>query len=222
MYDTRHERMMLVMSQPSGSAPRTNGPGTQDKPYTERLIKLQTVWWKRILPVQAPYRYNIRRLNLGKTLDIGCGIGRLLVALPEGSVGIDHNADFVQVVRSLGRPAYTVDEFPRSPEAKLESFDSMLLAHVIEHVNSEIADRILQTHLPYIRAGGRVHFITPQERGHASDPTHLDFVDFAALLDLAKRNGLTVERSYSFPFPRWMGGVFKYNEFHVTARKPGT
>jgi SAM-dependent methyltransferase len=214
--------MMLVMSQPSGSAPKTNGPGTQDKAYTERLIRLQTVWWKRILPVQAPYRYNVRRLNLGKTIDIGCGIGRLLVALPEGSVGIDHNADFVQVVRSLGRPAYTVDEFPRSPEAKVESFDSMLLAHVIEHVDNEIADRILQTHLPYVRAGGRVHFITPQERGHASDPTHLDFVDFAALLDLAKRNGLTVERSYSFPFPRWMGKVFKYNEFHVTARKRGT
>jgi 2-polyprenyl-3-methyl-5-hydroxy-6-metoxy-1,4-benzoquinol methylase len=208
------------MNSNDGQVPDARGSGTRDTAYTERLIKLQTTWWKRVLPVQAPYRYNIRRLDLGRTLDVGCGIGRLLVALPAGSVGIDHNADFVQVVRRLGHPAYTTEEFPNAPEAIAGGYDSLLLAHVIEHVDRTVADEILQTYLPYLRGEGKVHFITPQELGHASDPTHVAFTDFDALEDLARRNGLSVERRYSFPFPRGLGKLFKYNEFHVTARKP--
>ena len=32
--------------------------------------------------------------------------------------------------------------------------------------------------------------------------------------------GLTVEKQYSFPFPRFAGKVFTYNEFVTVARKP--
>jgi 2-polyprenyl-3-methyl-5-hydroxy-6-metoxy-1,4-benzoquinol methylase len=206
----------------STSDGRTNdqGAATRDAAYTDHLIKLQTVWWKRLLPVQAPYRYNLRRLELGRTLDVGCGIGRLLVTLPAGSVGVDHNPDSIAVVRGLGLTAYTTEEFASAPEAGPESFDAILLAHVIEHVDAAGADEILQTYMPYLRTGGRVHIITPQERGHAAEPTHITFSDFAVLSDLAERNGLTVIRTQSFPFPRWMGKVFKYNEFNVTMRKP--
>jgi 2-polyprenyl-3-methyl-5-hydroxy-6-metoxy-1,4-benzoquinol methylase len=200
--------------------PNSDGASTRDARYTERLIRLQSVWWKRLLPVQAPYRYNVRRLRLGRTLDIGCGIGRLLVSLPQGSVGIDHNGEFVEHVRRMGLAAYTSAEFADAPEAKPESFDSILLAHVIEHVDDAAADEILQTFLPYVRPAGAVHFITPQEWGYVSDPTHIRFTDFDSLRGLAKRNGLTVERTFSFPFPRRMGRVFKYNEFNVLARKP--
>ncbi|MBV9592170.1 MAG: hypothetical protein JO147_00020, partial [Actinobacteria bacterium] len=63
---------------PGAPEPDSTGADTKDAAYTERLIDLQTVWWKRLLPVQAPYRYNMRRLPLGHTLDIGCGIGRIL------------------------------------------------------------------------------------------------------------------------------------------------
>jgi 2-polyprenyl-3-methyl-5-hydroxy-6-metoxy-1,4-benzoquinol methylase len=199
--------------------PTADGTDTRDAQYTARLINLQTTWWKRILPVQAPYRYNIRRMRLGRTLDVGCGIGRLLVALPVGSVGVDHNRDSVEYVRSLGLPAYTTDEFRNAPEAKPESFDSILLAHVIEHVDEATADEILQTFLPYLRGGGAVHFITPQEWGYRAEPTHVRFVDFDGLHELAAHAGLAVERRYSFPFPRRMGRWFKYNEFNVLTRK---
>ena len=56
-------------------------------------------------------------------------------------------------------------------------------------------------------------------RGYASDATHIHFTDFAALRDLADRNGLTVVKSYSFPFPRRAGRLFIYNEFNVLAQK---
>jgi SAM-dependent methyltransferase len=199
--------------------PVADGASTRDTQYTVRLIKLQTAWWKRLLPVQAPYRYNVRRLRLGRTLDVGCGIGRLLVALPPGSLGIDHNPHFVEHVRALGLPAYTIGEFTQAPEAQPESFDSILLAHVIEHVDEATADEILQTFLPSVRRGGAVHFITPQERGYASDPTHVRFTDFDSLRDLAERNQLIVERTFSFPFVRQLGRLFKYNEFNVLTRK---
>jgi len=202
--------------------PDPDGASTRAAQYTDRLVKLQTTWWKRLLPVQAPYRYNVRRLRLGRTLDVGCGIGRLLVALPPGSVGVDHNRDFVEHARGLGLPAYATDEFPDTPEAKAESFDSILLAHVIEHVDEGTSDEILQTFLPYVRRGGAVHFITPQEWGYRSDPTHVRFTDFDSLHALARRNGLAVERTFSYPFPRWMGRLFKYNEFNVLSRRPAS
>ncbi len=49
---------------------------TRDAAYTTRLDELGGAAWKRYLDVQAPYRWNLSRLNLGFTLDVGCGIGR--------------------------------------------------------------------------------------------------------------------------------------------------
>ena len=58
------------------------------------------------------------------------------------------------------------------------------------------------------------------ERGFASDATHVRFSDFAVLVDLCEQLGLQVRRTYSFPFPRWTGRFFTYNEFVVLAQKP--
>jgi len=40
---------------------------TQGPEYTDELLAKQMAWWKRILDVQAPYRWNLRRLNPGFT-----------------------------------------------------------------------------------------------------------------------------------------------------------
>jgi len=45
-------------------------------------------------------------------------------------------------------------------------------------------------------------------------------MDFAALVRISKRIGFQPERAFSFPFPRWVGRVFTYNEFVVVSRKP--
>jgi SAM-dependent methyltransferase len=200
--------------------PEADGGDTAGSAYTERLVELQSVWWKRILPVQAPYRYNMRRLRLGRTLDVGCGLGRNLQHLPGGSVGIDHNAAFIAHCRNLGLTAYIPEDFDSSPDAVMGAFDAMILVHVVEHLAEEITDEILSRYLPYIRSGGHVHFITPQEVGFRSDPTHVRFIGFDELQALALRHHLDVVRSYSFPFPRRFGRIFVYNEFNVLARKP--
>jgi hypothetical protein len=49
---------------------------TAGEDYARRLQAKQQVWSEKALDVQAPYRWNLRRQQLGRTLDVGCGIGR--------------------------------------------------------------------------------------------------------------------------------------------------
>ena len=193
---------------------------TDSPDYAERLRSKQTLWWKRMLHVQAPYHWNLRRQHLGRTLDLGCGIGRNLGVLPPGSVGVDHNAEAVALARSSGYDAYTVREFLDGDLAVPAAFDGLLAAHVVEHMDRAEALRLLGDYLRFVRPGGLVFLVCPQERGYASDPTHVWFARDTDLLELVQTLGLEPERSYSFPFPRWTGKLFIYNEFCLTARIP--
>ncbi|MEN3305709.1 MAG: hypothetical protein V7603_1911 [Micromonosporaceae bacterium] len=193
---------------------------TRDESYAQRLQLLSSARWKRLLSAQAPYRWNVRRLRLGRTLDVGCGIGRNLRHLDGDGVGVDHNATSVRVAREAGLVAYRPDEFLESGHARPGAFDSLLLAHVLEHLPEQDVRGLLTSYLPYVRSGGTVVFITPQERGYASDATHVRFIGFAEATALATEVGLRVSRTYSFPLPRFAGRFFTYNEFVVVSRVP--
>ena len=178
--------------------------------YAQRLRNNQTAAWKRLLNVQAPYRWNLRRLKPGRTLDVGCGIGRNLAHLEGLGVGVDPNPACVAASRARGFAAYAPDELPPG------QFDTLLFAHVLEHIEDPAA--LVAEYLPRLKAGGRIIMITPQELGFASDATHVRFLDLPALAAVAKTVGRSVERAYSFPFPRWAGRIFTYNEFVLVAR----
>ncbi len=198
----------------------SEGAATADVGYADRLNELQGKWWKKILPVQAPYRWRLKRHRLGRTIDVGCGNGRNLANLPSGSIGVDHNPHLVESARALGLTAYTSAEFFADPElSAADSYDSLLAAHLIEHLTPEGARNVMGQYLPMLKPGGRVLFITPQERGYASDPTHVTFTDLDALRSLSRDLGLRPMRAYSFPFPRRAGKLFIYNEFHVLAER---
>ena len=197
-----------------------DAPDTRSAEYAQRLQHLSGARWKQVLDVQRPYRWNLRRQELGRTLDVGCGIGRNLLNLGPDSVGVDHNAESVAECRARGLEAYTSEEWETADIAVPESFDSMLLAHVIEHVQPEDWDGLVRAYLPYVRPGGKVMFICPQEKGYATDSTHVHFTDGDQLVALAERVGLEALSSRSFPFPRAAGRWFTYNEFCVVARKP--
>jgi SAM-dependent methyltransferase len=200
--------------------PASEQPDTRDPSYADRLVTLGGARWKRVLDVQRPYRWNLRRLQLGRTLDVGCGIGRNLLNLGPDSVGVDHNEASVAIARGRGLRACTSEEFfgEGAGSAREGSFDSALVAHVVEHMDEASASEVIASYLPFIRPGGKVLFICPQERGYASDSTHVRFVDIAGLRVLASSLGLKVERCYSFPLPRAFGRLFTYNEFCVLAR----
>ena len=169
--------------------------------------------------MQAPYRWNLRRQGLGRTLDIGCGIGRNLPALDSGSVGVDHNPTSVGLARAAGHAAYTVDEWHTAPENQPGYFDGLLIAHVLEHLDEAEGEALVRDYLPVLRPGGKVLFICPQERGYASDDTHVRWTTGADLEAMARKLGLDPSPWRSFPFPRRLGRLFTYNEFNVLARK---
>jgi len=205
---------------PGKLGPNRTGKDTAGAAYAERLERLETTPWKQVLDVQAPYRWNIRRLNLGRTLEIGCGIGRNLEHLAGNGVGVDHNPVSIAAARRRGFQAFTVEDFHASEYARPGAFDSLLLAHVAEHVGEPEAVAIVQEYLGYLRTAGNVVFICPQEKGYTTDETHVRFCGFPELRRLAGLLGLMVEREYSFPLPRLAGKVFPYNEFVVLASKP--
>ena len=91
---------------------KTNGERTASADYTNVLLKGSNAKWKKVLDVQRPYRWNLKRLDLGRTLDIGCGIGR---NLSSDSVGVDHNKHSIDIAKNAGYNAVTTEEFKKRP-----------------------------------------------------------------------------------------------------------
>ncbi len=192
---------------------------TQDENYSFFLLGKRSAWWKKFFNVQLPYRWNLRRLKLGFTLDIGCGLGRNLLHLNGRGVGLDHNSHAVKIAVSRGINAFTPEDFRASPYHRLNLFDSILLSHVAEHLEEKQLEELLAGYLPLLKPGGQVVVITPQELGFRSDPTHVQFMDFLRLKIILKKIGLMPVKEYSFPLPRCFGRIFKYNEFISIGRK---
>jgi SAM-dependent methyltransferase len=184
-----------------------------DREYLEWLRAPGKAGWRRWVDVQAPYRWNIARLNPGRVLEIGAGIGRNLENFEKGSVGVEINRAALEVLRSKGLVAHHTDEFAGSPEAKAESFDSLLFSHVAEHMSPADFAGCVATYSPFIRRGGKLIVICPQERGFATDKTHVHFMDHDAISAAATLSNFREIRRYSFPFPRFLGKLFTYNEF---------
>ena len=190
-----------------------------DPAYAESLLTTQNKWWKRLLNVQWPYRAFLRSLGLGLTLDVGCGVGRNLKTLGDKGVGVDPNETAVRLARQQGCQAFTPEDFRRSEWAVEGRFDSLLCAHVLEHLKRPDAIETLATWLPFLKPQGRLVLIVPQEKGFQADRTHLTFLDGEDLAQICESLQVRVVRKCSFPFPRFMGRFFTYNESVVLALK---
>lgn len=193
---------------------------TNQPDYCQRLLGSDKRW-KQILNVQYPYRRALEKMNLGKTIDIGCGIGRILAWLDKDSIGVDHNPSSIEVCLSKSLSAVTSEKFnemARSSEIDLRSFDNLLLAHVLEHLEATEQIEIIKNYLPYLKKNGGVLIVTPQEAGYASDPTHVLFTDFERIRKMLNELNFEIISQKSFPFPRAFGKYFMYNEFHTYAR----
>lgn len=190
---------------------------TQDVSYSERLQRLQLAPLKSRLRFADPYRAHFLALRLGRTLEVGCGVGRVLDFLRPNAVGVDHNVESVRICNERGLEAHTPEDFMvRYGE---DEFESLVFSHVLEHMKEEKAVEVLGMYLPYLRKGGRVILITPQERGQKSDPTHVTFMDHDRVASVCAHVGLNISVQCSFPLPRPLGRFFLYNEFVTVATK---
>jgi len=192
---------------------------TKDEEYTRRLLRAQGSRWKRLLDVQAPYRWNLRRLRPGFTLEIGCGVGRNLSHLRGAGIGVDHNPHSVDACRRSGFIAFTPEEFRRSQHNAGARFDAMLLSHVAEHMTFAEFVQLIREYVPLLKSDGRIIVMTPQEAGFRSDTTHVEFFDLEKIRAAVEQVGFSPVREYSFPFPRLVGRIFHYNEFVSVSRR---
>lgn len=123
----------------------------------------------------------------GKLLDVGCGIGDMLVYRPN-SIGVDINQLDVEFCRQRGCEAYEmpIDKLPFADEC----FDSVLLDNVIEHILDPVP---LLTEIKRVMRKDAVLLVgVPGMKGQSIDPDHKVFYDEKALIDLAGRLGFKV------------------------------
>lgn len=213
-------------AQPPGSdphaAPAAGTAGTAPAASTVRLpADRSRNGLARLLPGRAPYRRQLRRIGAGRVLEIGCGTGDTLTGCAPGSVGVDHDPQSVAHCRTRGLTAYTADAFLASPYATPGAFDALLIAHVLEHLDDEQVEDLLRAYVRYVRPGGGVLLITPQEAGHrATGPAPVRFTDFTLLRAFAASAGLVVRRTYSHPLPRPAGMLVRSNVFVLVGQVP--
>jgi SAM-dependent methyltransferase len=190
---------------------------TREPWYTDRLQNLAGKRWKTQFDLQRFFKAPIKALALGKTLEVGCGVGRVLGWLPN-SCGVDHNPTSVAVARSRGLTAFTNEEFHKSKMAIPESFDSIVMSHLLEHLDQNQIRAIMLEFRKYLKQSGRLVIICPQESGFRSDPTHITYMDFKSIEEYGESHNFEIVSAISNPFPRCFGHFFKYNEFFVVLK----
>ena len=190
---------------------------TDSDSYYKELLNNTEKFWKKLIPLQLPFKLNLKHLKPGKTLEIGCGLGRNLKVLDESSIGLDHNAISVAYCQSKGLPAYTLSQFEQDSSSLnlIGSFDSLLLSHVLEHVDIENQVDLIKSYTSYLKPHSKIILITPQEKGYQSTESHITWTDFSRLNEIvgAAAPDFLPSKQYSFPFPRKFGKLFPYNEF---------
>jgi 2-polyprenyl-3-methyl-5-hydroxy-6-metoxy-1,4-benzoquinol methylase len=135
-------------------------------------------------------------------------------------VGVDTNKEAIELCRTRGLVTFTPEEFFGSHYGSSGPiFDSLLFSHVLEHMSESDATTLIRQYATLLKGGGQIIIITPQEVGFKSDNTHVNFTDFETIARILSTLGFKIRVRRSFPFPRFMGKLFVYNEFVVSARR---
>ena len=137
-----------------------------------------------------------RRL-VGRALDIGCGIGDMLLYRDQ-TVGADINPKTVDFCNSRGAKAVLMqpDELPFARG----EFDSVLMDNVLEHI--ERPQQLLAEAQRVLQPGGRILIGVPGRRGWASDPDHKVFYDEEKLRTCMQAAGFTFVECFYTPLWR--------------------
>jgi len=153
-------------------------PPHPDGIYDDPLQKERLDWLKK----------NIE----GRILEVGCATGYVLQYVG-GHVGVDINPERLEVARQRGLEVYLMDatdlKFPDN------SFDTVLLPEVLEHLEPEQAVKSLREAL---RVGRKVLITLPKEWPdieHRWEPTKesVDMLIWEALLDLPQKEKIEIK-----------------------------
>ncbi len=194
-----------------------------DKSYTQYQLQKRSILRKIF---REFYLNSISKLLTGKIIDFGCGTGELLKKMPAGSVGVEVNPYTVKYCRQQGldvRPYNPDEDNYNLLDFEKDTFDSLLLYHVLEHLESP--DFALTSLLQAADRLGikRVVVVVPCKKGFSFDPTHQYFVDslFFKQFKLNEYSGYTINLQKYFPFNlKFLGDLFIYQELRTVYNKP--
>ncbi len=176
--------------------------------------------------VRRAYLRSAARKLVGPTLDFGCGVGELLTRLPTGSRGVEYNRDTVAYCQRNGLPVDfydgVTDDWSLGSIAQSGQFQSMVVSHVLEHLDAPAA--ILSKLLRAADDKGmqRVLVIVPGAAGFRTDPTHTVFVDYGLLAGEQVQLPSGWRRSPPHYFPinlQRFGDVLTHHELQVVFSK---
>lgn len=175
--------------------------------------------------VRTYYLNDIKKYCIGKTIDFGCGVGELLKALPEGSIGFEVNKVVVEFCKKNGLnvnlyiPEEDNYEFRMIGKGQFESFT---MNHVLEHLerSADIISRIFES---CARIGiKRIVFTVPGHKGYKSDATHQTFIN----MDYLARSGVTDNKYYQLKVNKYFpinseafSRYFTHNELRLVFDK---
>lgn len=143
----------------------------------------------------------------GRLLDVGCGSGSTIQILEQkgwNGVGIDFDRKAIENAKKKNIEVYCGDIFSQSfPD---DSFDAIIMNHVIEHLPSPILH--LQECKRILKKNGTFVAITPnaESRGHAKykenwrgleTPTHLQVFTVNSLKEIAVQAGFNNVKNFS-------------------------
>lgn len=95
-----------------------------------------------------------------RVVDAGCGYGKYLKMIRSAgfdAIGVEINPAIIAQNRAAGLPCMSAEEFEKSGE----TYDVILMAHIIEHFAPADLVRFMDSYLDHLRPGGRLIVATP-------------------------------------------------------------
>jgi SAM-dependent methyltransferase len=157
--------------------------------YLQRRSRLGAIYRKHWL-----YPRLTERL-VGRTLDLGCGIGDMLV-YRKNTVGVDINPHTVAFCKARGAEAHLMisDTLPFNTA----EFNSVLMDNVLEHLVEPVP--LLAEVRRVLSAKGRLLIGVPGRRGWDSDPDHKTRYDEGQLVATGERLGFRHLETFHTPW----------------------
>jgi SAM-dependent methyltransferase len=193
-----------------------NTPTDKYDGYTDLLISRNSL---RAYIRRNFYLKNILRFVEGKTIDFGCGVGEVLKYLPSGSIGLDPDKTSIKYCqnKNLNVKFYDLNKEKYGLNSlKNQEFDTLLMNHVLEHIDSpkEIMSKILREAKKLNLS--RVVVAVPCKKGFKADETHIEYIDNDFFEKEIKTADYRIIHKKYYPINNKIAGnIFRHQELVV-------
>lgn len=157
----------------------------------------------------------VRQHNLKKTLDIGCGTGRLVAFLNQNNLaafGIDNSQEAVKKANQINKSGSITKASATSLPFANSTFDLVTAISLIEHLSQKQAQQFLSETKRVLKPKGIIFLVTPnfatpirwlQDKNWFAyaDPTHINFYTPSTLSTLVKKYGFkNIQLQFKFKY----------------------